>query len=563
LKDDAEYKAIVQKVITEGPHGSYAVATSEELEGSVTFSLEQTVWHEEEYPEAGMYVLLGKLRQKRAGWRAKTGRFWKPSDEQRERSKNMLGELQEGDKFTLILTYGGVAGFPAGQYGNGRVIVKTVDREKFRDGNTPFHDFIMASEVFREMEDAYVYFGRFEYEDDLSVKAFKAMLSVALHFAKQDHSRVKIVGCDCKLFEKESFAEREGFEFIRATHCGGEQTLAEIIKKKLAEVPAEQQSILAPTLMEEFAIESPEKHSHYRFERFGAINDVLVAGRTDGHVFWKKDGEWLQSALKLEQGVNEVFADGDRFLIGDGSCCNGDIWALGLDGTVTKIVPVNGQGCGEDGSHLQGNVYGFARRANELIVGVGGCSGQHIYRLNSEGKWEYHPLDQNRYACICLTSKDGSVYLTLSNREGGYDICRYDGSSIATIAHVGRSVGVNGMVEWGDTIYVTNTERPSFGLATWSKGYIYAINKGKLTRSWTGAGDVSGFLVHNGNLYTYGTTEIDSVTTLLILTEGGWKKAASFDTRMEFFVHQGEIYAGTNRKIGEKGYAVIYKVVGL
>ena len=85
-------KAIVQKVIREGKHGPFAVATSDQIDGSVTFSLEPTAWKEDDWPEEGMAVRLGKLRQKRAGWRAKEGRFWKPSDEhnqQPERSKRM------------------------------------------------------------------------------------------------------------------------------------------------------------------------------------------------------------------------------------------------------------------------------------------------------------------------------------------------------------------------------------------------------------------------------------------------------------------------------------------
>lgn len=86
---DTVIKAVVQKVVPGGKHGPFAVATSEGLGGSVTFSLEPTIWQEKEWPEEGMYVLLGKLRQKRAGWRAKTGRFFKPSDEQTERSIQM------------------------------------------------------------------------------------------------------------------------------------------------------------------------------------------------------------------------------------------------------------------------------------------------------------------------------------------------------------------------------------------------------------------------------------------------------------------------------------------
>jgi len=75
-------KAIVQKVIKEGNHGPFAVATSDQLDGSVTFSLEPTVWQGSDWPEEGMIVFLDDLRKKRAGWRAKKGRFWKPSDEQ-------------------------------------------------------------------------------------------------------------------------------------------------------------------------------------------------------------------------------------------------------------------------------------------------------------------------------------------------------------------------------------------------------------------------------------------------------------------------------------------------
>jgi len=87
-------KAIVQKVVGQGPHGPYAVATSDQLESSVTFSLEPTVWQDEEWPEAGSVVLLSKLRQKRAGWRAKTGRFYKPSDEHEERRNEMTRQYQ-------------------------------------------------------------------------------------------------------------------------------------------------------------------------------------------------------------------------------------------------------------------------------------------------------------------------------------------------------------------------------------------------------------------------------------------------------------------------------------
>jgi len=94
LSDKVVVKAVVQKVLPNGKHGPFAVASSDGLRGSITFSLESNVWQEDEWPEEGMFVFLGKLRQKRAGWRAKQGRFWKPSDEQTERSKAMEAKTQ-------------------------------------------------------------------------------------------------------------------------------------------------------------------------------------------------------------------------------------------------------------------------------------------------------------------------------------------------------------------------------------------------------------------------------------------------------------------------------------
>jgi hypothetical protein len=75
------YQAIVEKVIRRGKHGPYAVASSTEL-GSVTFSLDPPVWNEEAYPDRGTYVVLSNIQKKRAGWRARHGRFLRPADEQ-------------------------------------------------------------------------------------------------------------------------------------------------------------------------------------------------------------------------------------------------------------------------------------------------------------------------------------------------------------------------------------------------------------------------------------------------------------------------------------------------
>lgn len=85
MAEEQSYKAVVQKVISSGPHGPYAVAKSDEF-GSVTFSLKPPVWREKFWPERGTVVVLSDVRRKRAGWRAELGRFMRPSDEQSAKS---------------------------------------------------------------------------------------------------------------------------------------------------------------------------------------------------------------------------------------------------------------------------------------------------------------------------------------------------------------------------------------------------------------------------------------------------------------------------------------------
>ncbi len=73
------YEAIVEKIVRSGPRGPYAVARSTEL-GIITVSLEPPVWNEREFPEREDVILLSSIREKRAGWRAHSGRFVTPSD---------------------------------------------------------------------------------------------------------------------------------------------------------------------------------------------------------------------------------------------------------------------------------------------------------------------------------------------------------------------------------------------------------------------------------------------------------------------------------------------------
>lgn len=81
-----EYLAVVDKIINNGKHGPYAVARCDQFE-SITFSLDQKVWQEENWPEPGTCVILSQVIKKRAGWRANHGRLVSPEDQQPETSK--------------------------------------------------------------------------------------------------------------------------------------------------------------------------------------------------------------------------------------------------------------------------------------------------------------------------------------------------------------------------------------------------------------------------------------------------------------------------------------------
>ena len=80
-----QIRAVVQRIVR-GKHGDYAVATSEAIrDGSVTFSLQRSVWGERRGSERGVIVVLSDLEKKRGGWRAHKARFLKPADERGER----------------------------------------------------------------------------------------------------------------------------------------------------------------------------------------------------------------------------------------------------------------------------------------------------------------------------------------------------------------------------------------------------------------------------------------------------------------------------------------------
>lgn len=79
---DGPFEAVVQEVV-QGKHGPYAVALVD-MAGikRATFALKSPVWEEGVLPEPGTVVVLNDFRKKRAGWRAESARFYRPSDEQ-------------------------------------------------------------------------------------------------------------------------------------------------------------------------------------------------------------------------------------------------------------------------------------------------------------------------------------------------------------------------------------------------------------------------------------------------------------------------------------------------
>lgn len=72
-------RAVVHSV-RDGPHGPYAIATADGIEGSVTFLLQPPVWREKTRPEGGVHVLLKDIHLKNAGWRAGRGKYFRLGD---------------------------------------------------------------------------------------------------------------------------------------------------------------------------------------------------------------------------------------------------------------------------------------------------------------------------------------------------------------------------------------------------------------------------------------------------------------------------------------------------
>ena len=93
--------ATVGSVNQAGPKGPYATAVGEDIEGTITFSLEPPVWQETFYPPEGAGVFLSGIYMHRAGsenkgWRATSARLVKPSDMRRSKTSDIQTCRHEG-----------------------------------------------------------------------------------------------------------------------------------------------------------------------------------------------------------------------------------------------------------------------------------------------------------------------------------------------------------------------------------------------------------------------------------------------------------------------------------
>jgi len=475
---------------------------------------------------------------------------------------------------TLIFTYNDVSGFKPGSHGNGRVVINKIDRSEMKDSKkyetNSFGVFFRTatSNILSGLQptDAYLYIGDFDSEEDPRFLAFSAMLHSATAQVK-DPSRIHLVGCHCGEDRKRGFARSKGYNFIRS-ECGGEATLGRIVSDILKDVPKDEPATTDLTLQKE--IEFPvnkDKHSNSRTKvcAFAAIGGTLLAGCDDGTIFWKKRSRWTKTALKLRQGVNLLATDGDSVLAGDGSCCSGATFRLHSDGKVEQIFPVAGQGDGDKEwtENIQGNVYGFARHGKELLVGCGGCAGTHIYHLNTDGRWEYHPQDPKKYVTTMMTASDGNVYIAMGGQWHDTGIYRYEGQGFKLLGHV--TGGVKKIFEFNGKIYIGSRDSGSCYPTNFSNGMIYVVEGDSVKKVWGAAGGVEGFFVHKKRLYAFGDNAAQRwKTTLLQLSENGnWEVVFRFDRSFDLFAHKGKVYAGGSEKVGDNGRAVIFTVAGL
>ncbi len=81
-------EAVVERVVR-GQHGRFVVTIAKGFTNSVTFSLIDGVWQEDEDPEPGICVILSDIRKKHVRnydqWRAYKARFFRIEDEKKKK----------------------------------------------------------------------------------------------------------------------------------------------------------------------------------------------------------------------------------------------------------------------------------------------------------------------------------------------------------------------------------------------------------------------------------------------------------------------------------------------
>ena len=92
---DPQVRAVVVDVVRPEDKAPYAVTRREDTDELVTITLQKRYWREGDDPESGDTVLLSKFRKTGKGWRAMSGRFFRPSDEQPATSNQ---EPRDGNK---------------------------------------------------------------------------------------------------------------------------------------------------------------------------------------------------------------------------------------------------------------------------------------------------------------------------------------------------------------------------------------------------------------------------------------------------------------------------------
>ncbi len=75
-----EVRATVRFVDMNSAKGAYALAWSNELIATVSFSVIEDVWRESIDPEIGMVVVLSGVHERDKGWRATSARMVTPAD---------------------------------------------------------------------------------------------------------------------------------------------------------------------------------------------------------------------------------------------------------------------------------------------------------------------------------------------------------------------------------------------------------------------------------------------------------------------------------------------------